>query len=363
MKVLHAAETIKGGVATVMRQLVAGQINDESIDVRCIVPSEQVSELGVGKENIIVFSRSGRDIYSFFIFFLTFTKTIISFKPDLVHLHSTFSGFMGRVALYLLWPFYRPKVIYCPHAFSFMMKGGAKKLKLYAALERALSPITDVIICVSQYEKSCAIEYGLSERKLKVVHNGVPDKLPSGPTANPFEPDVINAIFVGRFDYQKGFDILLDAMTRVKGEAIFLTAIGSAVHGKDNPREMMQTSYTGWLSSDELAPYLINADVLVMPSRWEGFAMVALEAMSYGLPVLASNCSSFPEMIEDGHTGILFEAENSKDLANYLRNTSKEQWAKMGESARKVFLKNYTSVKMCRDTLSIYNSLAAETQR
>lgn len=128
MRILHAAETIKGGVATVIRQIVAGQIADESNVVKCIIPREQSSELVcITEEHIVSFSRSGRDFISFFSFFIYFIKEVYKFRPDLVHLHSTFSGVMGRVALVLLWPIHRPKVVYCPHAFSFMMRGNQKK--------------------------------------------------------------------------------------------------------------------------------------------------------------------------------------------------------------------------------------------
>lgn len=162
---------------------------------------------------------------------------------------------------------------------------------------------------------------------------------------------------MGRFDYQKGFDILLDAMMQLEGKPIVLTAIGSAVHGAEPPKGIAQIIYTGWLSGDKLAPFFSYADVLVMPSRWEGFAMVALEAMSYGVPVLASNCSSFPEMIEHGYTGFLFETESTKSLVSYLENTEKETWKKFGNNAKVVFLEKYTATKMIEKTQVIYTSL------
>ncbi|MFP7607436.1 glycosyltransferase [Serratia quinivorans] len=363
MRILHAAETIKGGVATVIRQIVSGQIADDSSEVKCVIPREQSSELAcISEEHIVSFSRSGRNVISFLNFFFSFIKEVYKFRPDLVHLHSTFSGVMGRLALILLWPIYRPKVVYCPHAFSFMMRGSNKKIKLYALLERFFTPFTDAIICVSQHEKDSAIRFGLPEKKLKVVHNGVSIGVSAPELVNPYQPNVINILFVGRFDYQKGFDILLDAMIQLKGKPIVLTAIGSAVHGEEPPKGMPKISYTGWLNGDELAPYFTYADVLVMPSRWEGFAMVALEAMSYGVPVLASNCSSFPEMIEHGYSGLLFESESTNSLVHYLADTDRETWKKLGNNARKVFLEKYTAKKMIDKTQEIYTSLFSDLQ-
>lgn len=231
MKILHAAETIKGGVATVVRQIVTGQIQDNSNVVKCIAPSEQLSELySIADDNILSFSRTGRNLRSFLNFFFLFIKTVYKFNPDLVHLHSTFSGVLGRIGLIILLPVRRPKVVYCPHAFSFMMRGNIKKMKLFALLERLFSPATDAIICVSQHEKDSAIKFGLPKRKLKVVHNGVPDVIFKPGLVSPYKNEAVNVLFVGRFDYQKGFDILLDAMKLLEGKPIFLTAVGSAVH-------------------------------------------------------------------------------------------------------------------------------------
>ena len=362
MKILHAAETIKGGVATVVRQIVTGQIQDNSNVVKCIAPSEQLSELySIADDNILSFSRTGRNLRSFLNFFFLFIKTVYKFNPDLVHLHSTFSGVLGRIGLIILLPVRRPKVVYCPHAFSFMMRGNIKKMKLFALLERLFSPATDAIICVSQHEKDSAIKFGLPKRKLKVVHNGVPDVIFKPGLVSPYKNEAVNVLFVGRFDYQKGFDILLDAMKLLEGKPIFLTAVGSAVHGEEPPKERPQIVYTGWLSTERLVPYFMYADVLVMPSRWEGFAMVALEAMSHGIPVLASNCSSFPEMIEHGYNGLLFESEDIDSLISYLENTEKETWKKLGKNANRVFLEKYTAIQMIEKTNKIYEDLLIDS--
>lgn len=156
MRVLHAAETIKGGVATVLRQLAKSQIADIGQDkICCLVPADQVSELyGVDSRSIKPFPRLGRGIRGFLQFFFIFTGVVLKHRPEVVHLHSSFAGALGRLSLILLWPIYRPKVIYCPHAFAFMMTVSRFKSRIYTVIEKALLPITDVVICVSHCEKN-----------------------------------------------------------------------------------------------------------------------------------------------------------------------------------------------------------------
>ena len=65
-----------------------------------------------------------------------------------------------------------------------------------------------------------------------------------------------------------------------------------------------------------------NADLLIMPSRWEAFGLVAVEAQSYGLPVLASRCASLPEVVLDGKSGLLFDVGSVDDLVRQVQRFS-----------------------------------------
>ncbi|MDM8040574.1 glycosyltransferase, partial [Klebsiella quasipneumoniae] len=205
MKVLHVAEVIKGGVSSVMNELLLSQIKNDNIErVCCLIPDSQRDELNIGDSHIYTFKRNGRNLLSFIFFVWMFIRTVIKEKPTIIHLHSTFAGLFGRTVLILL-PFYKGHVIYCPHAFSFMMAKSKWKLNLFAIVERFLSKFTDAIICVSNYEKEIAIVNGIPKEKLFTIYNGVSevehiDKLPKS--------DLFNILYVGRFDYQKGFDRL-----------------------------------------------------------------------------------------------------------------------------------------------------------
>ncbi|CAI2136827.1 Glycogen synthase [Serratia fonticola] len=351
MKILHVAETIKGGVATVIRQLVAKKTGDELF---CLIPHDQKSELSGDNEKILTFIRTGRNAKSFLSLASLFIRIVINDRPDVIHIHSSFAGVICRTLLMFTFFIYRPRVIYCPHAFSFLMDISTTKKKIYALLEKILQSVTDEIICVSNHEKMQAIHYGLSPKKLKVIYNGV-----TAPVSNvdefksPFNSNRVNILFVGRLDYQKGFDIVLQLADKLNDEFL-ITVIGATVHAKDTFANHPLIDFKGWLKSDEIAPYFYFADVLIMPSRWESFGLVAVEAQSYGLPVIASNTTSLPEVVLDKKTGFLFPNEDANMLYNILISHNKTDWIKMGGDCFDFYKKNFTSERMIDETYRLY---------
>ncbi|QHM71594.1 glycosyltransferase [Mixta intestinalis] len=354
MKILHAAETIKGGVATVLKQLVAAQQDDrETYRIQCLIPADQAGELDTAhEENVVKWERKGRSVGALISFATAFCRAVILFKPDVVHLHSSFAGVIGRACLILLWPIVRPKVVYCPHAFSFLMQTSGGKKKIYALIEKALLPMTDAIICVSQYEADQARAHGIKGDKLFVIHNGVPQRHIIRPDKT--DDTRINMLFVGRFDYQKGYDILLDAMKRNQNPNIHLTLIGDSVHSAEHIEKLPQAEYTGWLKASQMEPYFIAADVLVIPSRWEGFAMVPLEAMSYSLPIIASDATSLPEVVINNETGYLFKNGDADSLLSVFNRLEKSDLSKMGKKGNQLYTENFTSQAMITKTHSLY---------
>lgn len=356
MKVLHAAETIKGGVATVLKQIASAQISRGDIEkVICVVPAAQRSELDcVADEHIVTFKRERRNVGAFIQFLRVFTQQLWREKPDFVHLHSTFAGVLARAVLILLWPVRRPKVIYCPHAFAFLMTGSALKKRLYILIEKLLLPVTDKVVCVSDFEYQEGIKAGLNKNKLITIHNGVP-AIAESPKKE--KSDSINLLFVGRFDLQKGYDLLINAFRQCQGKNISLTIVGDSVNHQNERIELDNVTYTGWLAASEIKQYFLAADALVIPSRWEGFAMVPLEAMSYSLPVIASNATSLPEVVKEGETGFLFENGDADSLAKILSDLHQVNLVEMGEKGNAFFIQNFTSQAMIEKTNKLYTTL------
>ena len=258
-------------------------------------------------------------------------------------------------------PLRSPKVVYCPHGFSFLMEGSAFKKSIFSKMEIILSYATDKIICVSQYERNAAFNAGVPDNKISVIHNGTPafiaeytNEISPYPTQN---TATINYLFAGRLDKAKGFDILIAAMQKVTNNNIQLTVAGISESEVPEHAKLNNITYLGWMNSKDLIPYFTHADALVLPSRWEGFPMVVLEAMSLGVPVIASNCTSLSEAVKHNVTGILFSVSDSDGLSDIISNTSIGALQEMGRSGRERFNKKFTSELMTHSTLNLYSQL------
>lgn len=361
MIVLHVAEVVKGGVASVINELLKEQqTSDEIKRLRCLVPDAQRNELNITDDFLYTFRRNGRNIGSFLSFCISFIKVIYKEKPTIVHLHSTFAGLLCRLIL-LFAPRQNPKVIYCPHAFSFMMSKSRLKVQLYAFIEKFLSSKTDAIICVSDYERNIAQAHGIKESKMVTIYNGVtePQKY-----ENYKLEDGFHILYVGRFDYQKGFDRLINVISGLNliRQDITFTVIGDFVSQNDkHDLSYENCKFTGWLPKNAIVEYYKRSDILIIPSRWEGLAMVPLESFSCQLPVIASSCSSFPEIITDGYNGYLVDMDDTDIVIDLLQKIATEKKSgslqQLSLNAYKTYMDKFSAVKMNAKVFDLYRKI------
>lgn len=358
MKILHVAETVRGGIASVIQLQLQSQVEEFSGDsVIVLAPEDQIDCIYFPRDFVrATFNRTGRNVFSMARLAWKLFGLVVCESPEIVHLHSTFAGAVGRMLRPFLWVMGRkPRIIYCPHAWSFLMHGSKKRASLFARIEKTLIPLTDRVICVSRFEIEQAARYGICGKKIDLIYNGVP--LPIVSSEKSIAP-IVRVLFVGRFDYQKGYDILLRVAGALDQHKFDITVVGDAVHDKVERLIAPNVTYTGWVESGSMASYYQNADVVVMPSRWEGFSMTLLEAMSHATPVLASCVASFPEVIHDGETGMLARPEDPDDFLRILNETTVVQWHTMGVSARKQIESQFSANEMQTRTISLYRDLS-----
>jgi glycosyltransferase involved in cell wall biosynthesis len=139
-------------------------------------------------------------------------------------------------------------------------------------------------------------------------------------------------LFVGRLRIRKGVEILLHAMT-TGGDKDPETLSTLVIVGDGEHRESLELKvrdlhlqdrviFVGRRSREEIAEFMSRASALVVPSIYEGMPLVILEAMSRGLPIVASRVSGIPEVVVDGESGWLVEPENVDQLARALDSLS-----------------------------------------
>ncbi|WP_407192936.1 glycosyltransferase [Bradyrhizobium sp. STM 3566] len=357
LKVAHFTEAPLGGVLAHLQELIAEQIKDSAISQIVVfgpdINDEALSKLADPKLVIKSYPYVGRSIRSLIRVPFAAGALIQSFKPDIVHVHSTFAGLLVRPVAFLLRR--RPIIVYCPHGWAFLRD--TKANRLYAWLEAALSRLCDGVVCVSSSELEAAASVGIPVSKCVVILNGIADEaVPSANSASGLERPV-KILFVGRFDRQKGFDVFLDVMSEL-GDLAQGFAIGDFVTDATTVLEIPENvELLGWRTRSQVEESLATADLLLMPSRWEGLPMIAIEAMRAGLPIFSSSVGGLPELVEDGATGRLLKSLQPLDIANAIRATSTEELRSFAQNAHQRFRMHYTARSMADRTKQLYFDL------
>jgi len=359
MKILHVAETVRGGIATYFNELHPRQrASFGSDNVYYVVPSDHRNDLtGIEDAQITVFQRNGRSLSGLWQMAVTTLQQIRQAKPDVVHIHSTFAGLVLRPLL-LQHRGRGPRVVYCPHGWAFSRKTSRLSHEITKFVERILAQVTDQIICISTDELKAADAAGIARKRLTLVHNGLSTQRqrPAGERAN-WSTRKTKVLFIGRLDRQKGADVLIEA-ARSLTDVIDVRIIGSSVVGKRQDVVLpANVSLLGWRERGQIEAHLQEADLVVVPSRWEAFGLVALEAMRAFKPVIASRVGALPEIVEDGVTGVLCEAASVQALVTALRQAIKLDLPKVGLRGYERFRRMYDVAATHQGLSKVYSNL------
>jgi len=235
-----------------------------------------------------------------------------TFAPDLVHL----SGF-GPSAVYCLGAAHSPPLPLLVTLHGEAYSPGEKSGTL---LERILRSANWVAACsqaMLDHARRLVPDYALPA---SLVYNGMeaPD-LP--PTALPFDPPRI--LYLGRLSDEKGADLAVKAMALISER---FPAARLVIAGDGPNRPLLErlaaelgighvAQFIGWVAPGRVAALMNAATLLVMPSRKEGFGLVALESALMCRPLVATRVGGLPEIVAHGETGILVDPEDSGALA------------------------------------------------
>src|SRR3989441_3064067 len=197
-------------------------------------------------------------------------------------------------------------------------------------VERWMANRADRVITCSHYMRGHVADiYGLEESRISVIPNGI-DPLDLQPVddlerlrAQFAAPDERLVVLVGRLVYEKGFQLALEALPGLierLGNVRFLVA-GSGTHEQELRRQASSLgldghgTFLGWIGDDVLHSLYRIADVCVVPSIYEPFGLVALEAMASGCPCIVADTGGLREVVPDGEVGLRFRARDPEALA------------------------------------------------
>ena len=113
----------------------------------------------------------------------------------------------------------------------------------------------------------------------------------------------------------------------------------------------------GWQSRAAVFDLYRQADLLLVPSRWEGFGLVAAEAMQAGCAVFASRVGGLQDIVVDGQTGRLFQPDDVAGIVALIRATSDAELAAYGKAGHDRYLARYTTERMSGKITALYQAL------
>ncbi|MET9457227.1 glycosyltransferase [Streptomyces canus] len=298
-RVLHLTQPVDGGVARVVTDLARAQLAAGlHVTVACpdgpLAPA--VRGLGADVRHWHATRSPGpalvREVRRL-------GQVLEDVRPDLVHAHSAKAGLVGRLAVRGRIP-----TVFQPHAWSFEAVGGMTAA-LALRWERWGARWASQVVCVSAAERATGVRAGIGGR-WTVVPNGIRperfhpapvDTVRSGvlPGVDPAAPLVV---CVGRLCRQKGQDVLLDAWASVSRRVpdARLVLVGD---GPDQERLRSRAPRSVLFAGavTDTAPWYQAADLVVLPSLWEGMALAPLEAMSCGRPVVLTDVDGARESL------------------------------------------------------------------
>lgn len=303
-RVLHLTEAAGGGVRRHLQRIVP-ELRRLGLGVDILVGIGR-AEAGL-EEDLAAFRacgcrtatfRSGGTLQTWRRGRPALRRALREWQPDVVHLHATRAGLIGRLGRRR--DDGAPPVVYSPHAFAFQERRGIMPW-LALALERALAPATPAVVCVSAPECDLARRrLGLDPGRLHVIENGLEtdfrQRLLSRQAARAawgLPPEAFLIGFCGRLVPQKDPALALAALgTTPPGQARLAIcgdgALASALR-RQAQRQGLESSLL-WLGTvPDLPQRLAAFDLLLLPSRYEGFPYILLEALAAGVPILASD--------------------------------------------------------------------------
>jgi glycosyltransferase involved in cell wall biosynthesis len=209
-------------------------------------------------------------------------------------------------------------------------------------------------------------DHYLNGKKVIVTGNGVDENIYL-PGNKAIEKDKKYILFVGRMDREKGLFDLVESgkyICKKRSDVFFIIA------GKGKDMQKVQNKvkkaglqnkfiFMGQVEEDKLVKLYQNASIFVLPSYHEGLPTVLLEAMSCGLPVIATDVRGNRDLISNNENGIIVRPRSPKKLADAIISLLDNEKTKeiLGKNARKTIIDNYTWAKISDKFISSYESL------
>ena len=264
------------------------------------------------------------------------------YKPDIIHLHSSKAGLLGRIA------FPKEKTVYTVHGFDSIRLA----YRNFLPIEKSLQKHCAAIVGVSKYDERNLISEGI-KNNVSTVYNGIYE--PSSLKKDPFKSIIgynYKVLCIARLSAQKKHDLFMEVATLLPDCAFIWI-------GNQTSPEFAYPSNVFFLGNIKAAgAYTEYADIFFLPSNYEGLPMVIIESLSKGTPVVASAVGGITELL-NGMNGWAVE-NDARKMAQVIKQyllMSPEQKYTIKNNAIETYKKCFTVEKMTDGYLRIYNDI------
>ncbi|MGA3231961.1 glycosyltransferase family 4 protein [Lactiplantibacillus pentosus] len=273
-------------------------------------------------------------------------------RPDVVHLHSSKAGMIGRLATARL----GFNVIFTVHGWGFTPGVGKKRQLLMKSIEKLLRHLTTYYICVSQFDYELRVQNGVITKRRPgcVIHNGV--------TAldTPVKPERRERFVLSmaaRFDAPKRQDILIRALSELPEEVPIVCNLlgdGPMLQECKNLAARLNVSskvqFRGVV--DSVQQYYRQSDVAVLISDYEALPISLVEALAQRLPIIASHVGGIDELIHEN--GFLVDNDPKQIAEKIILLYQSNQMAQLKRNSYRIYEHQYTEQAMLEQTQACY---------
>ncbi|MEH7512318.1 glycosyltransferase family 4 protein [Gottfriedia acidiceleris] len=257
---------------------------------------------------------------------ILFLVYLFMFKPEIVHIHSSSdSSFYRKSIFVILSKLCKRKILFHIHSGRFIDFYNSSNKYKRNFIKRILESSNVVLALTELWKEKLLKEFNCN---IKVLPNYIDLLQFDGKDTSIKKNKIKQIVFMGKVSESKG---IYDVIEVIKITKLKKIKCKFKIAGNGTPNDLKKFNdaiiknrledyieYVGWVSSEDKIKLLSSSDIFILPSHFEAFGIVFLEAMYFGLPIISTNVGGIPEVVINNQNGFLVSSKSPEDLFNSL---------------------------------------------